>query len=47
MKKKADELSSDLKQDGLRMEKNRRNISLTLRKQDMRRKYFTITNRRG
>ena len=40
MEKKAEELSSDQKQDGLRMEKNQRNISLTLRKQDMRRKLF-------
>ena len=40
MKKKAEELSSDLKQDGLRMDKNLRNISLTLRKQDMRRNLF-------
>ena len=40
MKKKAEEKSSDLKQDGLKMEKNQPNISLSLRKQDMRRRLF-------
>ena len=40
MKKKVEEQSSDLTQDGLRMEKTQRNNFLTLRKQDRRRRLF-------
>ena len=40
MKKKVEEQCSDLKQDGLRMEKTQRNNFLTLRKQDIYEKKF-------